>query len=69
MIYYYSGTFALFIYKIDILYIYTTTLLQYIHSIQKIYKMRHELAIAEKKSNDNNEEWFDFWISWWGWLL
>jgi hypothetical protein len=31
--------------------------------------MRHELAIAEKKSNDNNEEWFDFWISWWGWLL
>ena len=33
--------------------------------------MRHGngLAIAEKKSNDNNEEWFDLWISWWGWLL
>lgn len=31
--------------------------------------MRHELAIDEKKSNDNNEEWFEFWISWWGWLL
>ena len=28
--------------------------------------MRHEIAIAEKKSNDNNEEWFEFWISWWG---
>ena len=31
--------------------------------------MRHEIAIAEKKSNDNNEEWFEMWISWWGWLL
>jgi len=31
--------------------------------------MRHEIAIAEKKSNDNNEDWFDLWISWWGWLL
>jgi hypothetical protein len=31
--------------------------------------MRHEIAIAEKKNNDNNEEWFDLWISWWGWLL
>ena len=30
--------------------------------------MRHEIAIAEKKNNDNNEDWFDLWISWWGWL-
>jgi hypothetical protein len=30
--------------------------------------MRHEIAIAEKKSNED-EEWFDLWISWWGWLL
>ena len=31
--------------------------------------MRHEghgIAIAEKKNNDNNEEWFEMWISWWG---
>jgi hypothetical protein len=31
--------------------------------------MHNQLAIAEKKSNDNNEEWFELWISWWGWLL
>jgi len=31
--------------------------------------MRHEIAIAETKSNDNNDEWFELWISWWGWLL
>jgi len=34
--------------------------------------MRHEgngIAIAEKKNNDNNEEWFELWISWWSWLL
>ena len=33
--------------------------------------MRHGngIAIAEKKSNDNNEEWFEMWISWWGWLM
>jgi hypothetical protein len=33
--------------------------------------MRHGngIAIAEKKSNEKEEEWFDFWISWWGWLL
>jgi hypothetical protein len=33
--------------------------------------MKHRengIAISEKKSNDN-EEWFEFWISWWGWLL
>jgi hypothetical protein len=30
--------------------------------------MHNQLAIAEKKSN-NDDEWFELWISWWGWLM
>jgi hypothetical protein len=31
--------------------------------------MHHQIAISEKKSNNSDEDWFEMWISWWGWLL
>jgi hypothetical protein len=31
--------------------------------------MHNQLAIAEKKSNNDDEWWFELWISWWGWLM
>ena len=57
--------------KIKIKLIYINNVINYHNTqyIKKETKMHHKIAMAEKKSNNNNEEWFEMWISWWGWLL